>query len=193
MRVISGKYKGRRLVTPKDLSIRPTSDRVKESVFSSINHKVRNANFFDLCSGTGNIGIEALSRGADKVTFLDHNIECHRLIEMNLLKCGIEKKSPQIKLIHSGITKGITILQNCSEIYDLIYFDPPYNAGLYTKCLSFISAASLLKPSGLIIVENEKRTDLPNEIGIFSRDRFKQYGNTHVTFFRHQNFSQIAK
>ena len=193
MRVISGKYKGRRLVTPKDLSIRPTSDRVKESVFSSINHKIRKANFFDLCSGTGNIGIEALSRGAEKVTFLDHNIECHRLIEVNLLKCGLDKKNPQIKLIHSGIAKGITILQKCSEIYDLIYFDPPYDAGLYTKCLSFISEASLLKSTGLIIVEHNKRTDLPNHIGQLIRDRIKQYGNTHVTFFRHQHFSQTGK
>lgn len=187
MRVISGKYKGRRLVTPKDMSVRPTSDRVKESVFSIINDRVRKSNFFDLCSGTGNIGIEALSRGADKVTFLDHNRRCHRLIEMNLTKCGIEKKSPQMKLIHSGIAQGIGILKKSFELYDLIYFDPPYDAGLYTKGLSFISDARLLEPTGLIIVEHDKSTDLPNNIGILIRDRQKQYGNTHVTFFRHEN------
>lgn len=187
MRVISGKYKGRRLVTPKDMSVRPTSDRVKESVFSIINDRVRKSNFFDLCSGTGNIGIEALSRGADKVTFLDHNRKCHRLIEINLTKCGLEKECPQMKLIHNGIEQGIAILKKSSELYDLIYFDPPYDAGLYTKGLSFISDASLLEPTGLIIVEHDKSTDLPNNVGMLIRDRQKQYGNTHVTFFRHEN------
>ncbi len=187
MRVISGKYKGRRLVTPKDLSVRPTSDRVKESVFSIINHKVQKSNFFDLCSGTGNMGIEALSRGADKVTFLDHNRKCHRLIEMNLTKCGLDKKSPQMKLIHNGIEHGIAILKKSSELYDLIYFDPPYDAGLYTKGLSYISDAGLLEPTGLVIVEHDKSIDLPDNVGLLIRDRQKQYGNTHVTFFRHKN------
>lgn len=92
-----------------------------------------------------------------------------------------------MKLIHSSITQGIEILKKSLELYDLIYFDPPYDAGLYTQGLSFISDASLLEPTGLIIVEHDKSSDLPNNVGMFIRDRQKQYGNTHVTFFRHEN------
>ena len=186
MRVIAGKYKGRRLATPNNMTIRPTSDRVKESVFSILRESVVNSKFLDLCAGTGNMGIEALSRGAKQVTFLDQNVKCHRLIERNLLKCGIAIDNPQIELIRREICQGIASLHKRSLVFDLIYFDPPYDTGLYQKCLSYISETYLLESSGVLLVEHHKNTELSEDTGVLTCDRQKQYGNTRITFYCHQ-------
>ncbi len=186
MRVIAGKYKGRRLSTPKNFSVRPTSDRVKESVFSILREHVRCAKVLDLCAGTGNIGIEALSRGAKHVTFLDNDVWCKRLIQQNLLKCDIEINNTQTELIRSEIGKGLALFHTRSQVFDLIYFDPPYDAQLYKGCLIQISNGSLLESSGILIVEHHKNTELLTEVGMLKYDSHRQYGNTCITFYRHQ-------
>lgn len=185
MRIIAGKYRGRRLNTPKDLSIRPTSDRVKESVFSSIQNHVVDSNFLDLCSGTGNIGIEAISRGAKHVTFLESNHVSLKLIRQNLHICGIEISEPQVKVIAKDAYKGIKTLHNQFETFELIYFDPPYDADLYNKCLSLISETKLLKITGTVLVEHHKKTVLQPEIGLLTQENQRLYGDTCVTIFRY--------
>ncbi len=185
MRVIAGKYKGRRLYTPKDMSVRPTTDRVKEAVFSIIRDNVFDATFLDLCAGTGNIGIEALSRGARHVTFLEKSLNCISLIEKNLLNCGIEKRTPQVELIRTNIKIGLISLHRRKKIFDLIYFDPPYDAALYAKCLQQISDACMLHTKGILLVEHHRKTVLPLEVGSLVNFRNKQYGNTCITFYRY--------
>ncbi len=184
MRIIAGKYKGRRLNTPKNMNIRPTSDRVKESVFSIIQNNVVNANFLDLCSGTGNIGIEAFSRGAKQVTFLERNPGSLKLIRQNLHICGIEISDPQVKVIAKDAYKGIKTLHNQLETFELIYFDPPYDADLYNQCLTQISETKLLNKAGILLVEHNKKTVLPTEIGLLSHEEQRQYGDTCVSLFR---------
>lgn len=185
MRVIAGKFKGRRLATPKSMTVRPTTDRVKESVFSILQEIIVNAKFLDLCAGTGNIGIEALSRGAKQVTFLERNLKCLRLIEQNLLTCGLQTSNPQVQLIRADVTKGINTLQERSETFELIYFDPPYDAELYNKCLLHISDTSILESTGTLLVEHRKHTVLSLNFGQLICDRQKQYGDTCLSFYRY--------
>lgn len=187
MRVIAGKYKGRHLKTPKNKTVRPTSDRVKESVFSIIRKQVNNAKFLDLCAGTGNIGIEALSQGAGHVTFVDNNWNCIRLIEKNLLFCGLEKRTPQVEVVRANVTKEIISMDSQKKVFDLIYFDPPYGASLYTECLQQISDACILHSKGILLVEHHKKAELPLEVGSLKNFRNKQYGNTCITFYCYPN------
>ena len=185
MRVIAGKFKGRRLTTLKNMIARPTPDRVKESIFSILQKKIINARFLDLCAGTGNIGIEALSRGAKQVTFLEQNLKCLRLIKQNLQACGLDANNPQVQLIQADVTKGINILHKRSETFNLVYFDPPYDAELYNKCLSHISDTCILESTGMLLVEHSKRTVLALNFGLLTCDRQKQYGDTCLSFYRH--------
>ncbi len=185
MRIIAGKFKSRRLTNSKNMTVRPTTDRVKESVFSILNKKVMNTRFLDLCAGTGNIGIEALSRGAKQVTFLEQNLKCLRLIEQNLQACGFETSDPQVQLIRSDVTKGITMLHTRSETFELIYFDPPYDAELYDKCLSHISDTCILESTGILLVEHRKKNILPLNFGQLTCDRHKHYGDTCLSFYRY--------
>lgn len=185
MRVIAGKFKGRRLATPKSMTVRPTTDRVKESVFSILQEKVVNTRFLDLCAGTGNIGIEALSRGAKQVTFLEQNLKCLRLIEQNLQTCGLKISNPQVQLMRADVSKGINTLHKRAETFELVYFDPPYDAELYNKCLSHISDTCILESTGMLLVEHRKHTVLPLLFGQLTCDRQKQYGDTCLSFYRY--------
>lgn len=166
------------------MNIRPTSDRVKESVFSIIQNHVVNSTFLDLCSGTGNIGIEAFSRGAEQVTFLERNPISLKLIRQNLNICGIEFSEPQIKVIAKDAYKGIKTLHNQLETFELIYFDPPYDTDMYNQCLTQISETKLLNEAGILIVEYYKKTVLPTKIGLLRHVEQRQYGDTCVSLFR---------
>lgn len=185
MRVIAGKYKGRRLGTLKNLSVRPTSDRVKESVFSIIRNQIANASFLDLCAGSGNIGIEALSQGAKLVTFLDQNQKCIRMIEQNLGFCGLDNQDSQVQILRIDVLKGIRLLSKQKRTFQLIYFDPPYHTEIHKKCISQISDANVLESTGLLLIEHHKTTHLPSEIGLLRRHRQNTYGDTCLTFYRY--------
>lgn len=184
MRVIAGRYKGRHLTVPKDTVVRPTRDRVKESIFSIIQDRVIDARFLDLCAGTGNIGIEALSRGAKQVTFLEKNLKCIRLIEQNLKWIGLDSNQPEVQLIRAGAIQGINLLNEQSETFELIYLDPPYDSDLYNQCLSCISDTCVLETSGILLVEHRKHTKLPSIAGRLCCYRTKYYGDTCLGFYR---------
>ena len=186
MRVIAGKYKGRQLTSPKGTDVRPTSDRVKESAFSIIQDRAIAANFLDLCAGTGNIGIEALSRGAKQVTFLDDNLSCIRLIEQNLQEIGLDQSEPEVHLKRIDVLHGIKHLQKNSASFELIYFDPPYDSNLYNECISHISDTCILETSGILLVEHRRQTELPMLSGKLICYRRKQYGDTCLSFYRYE-------
>lgn len=184
MRIIAGRYKGRHLTAPKGTVVRPTKDRVKESIFSIIQDRVIDAKFLDLCAGTGNIGIEALSRGAKQVTFLEKNLKCIRLIEQNLKWIGLDINQPEVQLIRAEAIQGINLLKEQSETFELIYLDPPYDSDLYNQCLSCISDTCVLETSGILLVEYRKHTKLPSISGRLCCYRTKQYGDTCLGFYR---------
>ena len=161
MRIISGRFKGKRLVSVKASTVRPTSDRVKESVFGILGDSVIDSNFLDLCAGTGNIGLEALSRGAKSVTFVDRSPHCIRVIKSNLSGCGVSGGEPHINIVKLDALKGLAVLARRNARFDLIYFDPPYDSGIHEACLRQIGMSKMLLPSGQVIVERrrERRTD----------------------------------
>ena len=184
MRVIAGKYKGRHFASPKGTAVRPTRDRVKESIFSILQNRVIDSRFLDLCAGTGNIGIEALSRGAKQVTFLDKSLKCIQLIEQNLKWLGLDFNQPEVQLIQADVIEGINQFQQQSETFELIYLDPPYDSDLYNQCLSYISDTCVLETSGILLVEHRKHTNLPSIFGRLCCFRTKQYGDTCLGFYR---------
>ena len=197
MRVIAGVFRGRRLVAPKgNRVVRPTADRVKESVFSMLREQVIDANFLDLCAGTGNMGIEALSRGAKHVTFLERDPRCIQIIEQNLRICGLatepraaRKPTDTIYLLRRDAVKGITYLQKRAAVFEVIYFDPPYATGLqggselYTACLAVLAENSLLRTSGTLLVEHARQFVIPDTVGSLTRSRQANYGDTVVSCY----------
>ena len=180
--------KGNRLV-------RPTTDRVKESVFSILRERVVDADFLDLCAGTGSMGIEALSRGAKHVTFLDRDQRCIAIIERNLGVCGLTTEPrARYNLLCRDILKGIVSLHKRAAVFEIIYFDPPYGVGLgdnsqrcielYTTSLALLAETALLEIGGILLVEHAKQVVLPGTVGSLIRDRQARYGDTLVSFYR---------
>ena len=201
MRVIAGTFKGRRLAVPKgNRLIRPTTDRVKESIFSILRERIVGADFLDLCAGTGSMGIEALSRGAKHVTFLDRDPRCIAAIERNLEVCGLTTESRMYYLLCRDVLKGMSSLHKREAAFEVIYFDPPYGVGLggssrnplelYTTSLALLAKTTLLKIGGILLVEHAKQMDIPDTVGSLHRDRQTRYGDTVVSFYHRKNGSQ---
>lgn len=188
MRVVAGKFKGRRLKTLKGSEVRPTADRVKESLFRIFGEQVIGADFLDLCAGTGNVGLEALSQGARSTTFVDSNHHCIRVIASNLEMCGLDRRQPHVQLIHLDARKALVRLGKREAKFDLIYFDPPYASEIYEPCLRQIAEADLLSPVGMIVVEHRKVQEVDCTKSLISDElilsRQEQYGDTMLSFYR---------
>ncbi len=181
MRVITGKYKGRRLLVPAGLKIRPTSDRVKESIFNVLLPFSQDTIVLDLYAGTGNLGIEALSRGAKRTVFIDKHHLAIQTIKKNLLALGIKKEAVIYK---RDILKGLNFLK---DTYHLIFMDPPYAKGYVEKTLNLIRhLPGLLAKEGIIVIEHspQERFSLKGFLLIDKR----QYGQTEVSFLRTNSF-----
>jgi len=146
MRIIAGKYRGRKLLPPKDDAIRPTGDRVKETVFNVIQFRVGGSRVLDLFSGSGALGIEALSRGADEVVFVDNSLSA-----VNLIKRNLERVEGKHSVRHCDY-KDALIAQ--SGKFDIIFIDPPYQSGLGERAVDLILANGLLSDGGVIVFEH---------------------------------------
>ena len=190
MRVVAGKFKGRRLKTIKGSEVRPTADRVKEALFRIFGEQVVEADFLDLCAGTGNIGLEALSQGAKSITFVDSNYHCIRIIESNLEMCGFDRKHPQVRLIHLDARKALARLGKRKAKFGLIYFDPPYASKIHESCLRQIAEAGLLSPTGVLVIEHRKVKEADWTESLILDElvlsRQKRYGDTMLSFYRRQ-------
>jgi len=184
MRIISGGYKGRRLATVKGANIRYTSDRVKESLFSILSIMVPDSKFLDIFAGSGNVGIEALSRGAESVTFVDINPVCIRTISANLEHCGIDPNLPQVRLTRMGALIAIDYFRRHEIEFDIIFLDPPYIANFVEKCLLRISECNILTEDGLVIAEHDAKEDAPTDAGDLFMTRQERYGTTLLSFYK---------
>ena len=188
MRIVAGKFKGRRLKTPKGSEVRPTADRVKESLFRIFGEQVVDADFLDLCAGTGNIGLEALSQGARSVTFVDSNYHALRIIESNLEMCGFDRKHPRVRLIHLDARKALARLGRRKAKFDLIYFDPPYASKIYESCVKQIAEADMLLPTGMLVIEHRtvQKIDWTESLILdeLVLSRQERYGDTMLSFYR---------
>ncbi|MBI3584950.1 MAG: 16S rRNA (guanine(966)-N(2))-methyltransferase RsmD [Nitrospinae bacterium] len=182
MRVISGSFKGRRLTAPKGLTIRPTPDKVKGAIFNVLGDRIIESSFLDLFAGTGAIGIEALSRGAKGVVFVDNNIKAINIIKENLQKCEFENS--ELHVIKADV---IEFIKKTDHQFDIIFLDPPYKSDLGENALLEISKFNILKDDGEIIWEHyyKKITNYELQITNLKLKRTNRYGDTALSFFCH--------
>jgi len=162
---------------PKDKLIRPTSGKVKEALFSMVGHDLEGAIVIDLFSGTGNLGLEAVSRGAGKVYFGEKSREGILLTSKNIATCRIEDRC---KLIRGDWEQ---VLAQIHEPADLIFLDPPYKAGLMESCLEQIWERKLLAEDGIIAAEHDVHQVLPDHVGGYTIWKARKYGNTVITLY----------
>lgn len=174
MRVISGKYKGKKLEGFDMLGTRPTKDRVKESIFATINYKLKDSSFLDLFSGTGSIGIEAISNGAKISYFVDNGKEILKALNNNLN--GIDNAV----VVKYDYQEALKYFENNDIKFDIIYIDPPYHLNLLNKSLDLIEKYNLLNQDGIIICEYEE--EIP--ICQYELLKEKRYGKTNVSIYR---------
>ncbi|PHS32042.1 MAG: 16S rRNA (guanine(966)-N(2))-methyltransferase RsmD [Alkaliphilus sp.] len=181
MRIIAGSAKGRKLITPKNYDVRPTLDRVKESLFSMIQNYIADSVVVDLFAGTGNLGIEALSRGAKTAYFVDNNRKSIDMIEQNLIKTKLKENAVILK---ADIIIGIEKLRFKNIKADLIFADPPYVNENILLLLHKISDLVILSVDGLLILEHDKKYSIPTVVGNLVQWKKNEYGNTSITIFR---------
>ena len=183
MRVISGSARGTRLVDLGDADIRPTLDRVKESFFNQVGQDLSGRTFLDLFAGTGSIGIEALSRGAKEVIFIEKEATAQGLIIRNLEKCRMmsEDQNPRWQLINQDAVDYILVLKAKGVQFDLIYVDPPFADNFYTKILTLLP--DILKREGSVVVEHFHKTKLQESYGRLKSFKDRRLGDTCLSFF----------
>ena len=192
MRVIGGKFKGLKLMPPNDLGIRPTSDRLKEALFSILDSKKYNINIYnssviDICSGTGALGIEALSRGAKEVCFIDKDIKSIRIIQKNISKLNINHEDKIfINIVKDEVTKA---LQKIDSIYDIVLIDPPYNTNIINETLKDLKNYNLIKTHSYIFAESSN-AEIFDFNGYEILDT-KKYGKSKLTILKLINSSSI--
>jgi 16S rRNA (guanine(966)-N(2))-methyltransferase RsmD len=178
MRVITGKARGVVLKTPEGMQTRPTTDRVKEALFSIIQFDIPGCRVLDLFGGTGQLGIEALSRGAKSATFVDASDAACRLIRENLKRTKFENKA---KVVRSDY---LEYLRRCHETFDMIFLDPPYAEVFLENSLNCITEIDILQTNGIIVTERPLEKDLPWEFPGYTRSKDYKYGKTLITLYR---------
>ena len=178
MRVITGKARGIQLKTPDGMLTRPTADRVKEALFSIINFDIPGAKVLDLFGGTGQLGIEALSRGASSAVFVDAREESCKLIRENLKRTKLESDA---KVIRSD---DLDYLSRCREQYNIIFLDPPYAEVFLENAIKRITEIDILQSDGIIVAERPLGKDLPWEFEGYTRSKDYKYGKVLLTIYR---------
>ncbi|AQS59467.1 16S rRNA (guanine(966)-N(2))-methyltransferase RsmD [Desulforamulus ferrireducens] len=182
MRIIAGSARGRNLKSPKGMSTRPTSDRVREALFNIINPYLADCRFLDLFSGTGAVGIEALSRGAAKAVLVEKDRSTAKIILDNLDLCRLKENAEVLTL---DVAKAISLLGQRGESFDIIFLDPPYKKGFEQPTIAAVLSQDILAPQGIVIVESNK-VDLPPErVEALCAYRREKYGDTALTFYRY--------
>lgn len=182
MRVIAGKFRSRRLKGPKTLRLRPTSDRLRETLFNILGPAVEESLFVDLYAGTGAIGIEALSRGARGAIFVESHAKAAGLIRDNLAALGVRAGA---EVIEASAARGLEKLAARHVVADFIFLDPPYESEEErVVVLELLDASHLIAPYGLVIVEHRRKTDLPERFDRLERVRLLEQGDAALSFYR---------
>ena len=184
MRIIAGKYRGRRLTSPPSLETRPTSDRLRETLFNILAPRIKGVRFLDLCAGSGAVGIEALSRGAVHATFVDQSRRMCRLIEANLEMLGVDEDDAEV--VSFEATEFLRRHAKKQGVpFDIIFLDPPYATDyeLVLNCLGK-EASRLLTDGGVLVVEHHRKTDLPETCGGLKRYRQLNQGDSCLSFYK---------
>jgi 16S rRNA (guanine(966)-N(2))-methyltransferase RsmD len=177
IRIIAGTLKGRKLETPDWEGLRPTSDKLRETLFNVLGPSVQGSRVIDAYAGTGAVGIEALSRGARHVTFVEQDARAARLIETNLARCGLTERYAIIRAGFAGVVQRLA-----DERPDILFLDPPYGSAGLREALDGASALAL--PTTVVVVEHASRDAAPDTAGALVRTRALQSGDSALAFYR---------
>lgn len=177
MRVITGSAKGRKLITLEGEDIRPTSAKVKGAIFNSIQFDIEGRSVLDMFAGAGQLGIEALSRGAKKAVFVDLSRDAIKVINDNLDHCRLKDNAT----VFNG--DGLSYIKTTREKFDIIFIDPPYRNGLAAKALSL--AVSVINDGGIIVCETDIKEELPEAVGNYCVAKQDTYSKTKLTIYRY--------
>ena len=183
MRVITGKARGVQLKVPDGIDTRPTADRVKEALFSIIHFDIPGASVLDLFAGTGQLGIEALSRGASNAVFVDVREDACRLVKENLKRTKLQSNAQVLKADY------MSFLRNSHQKFGIIFLDPPYSEDFLEKSLNFITEIDILQSGGIIVTERPLGKVLSGEYPGYARSKDYKYGKVILTIFRKNKMS----
>lgn len=184
MRIIGGKYKGRKIIIPG--GIRPTQDKVRKALFDILGD-VEGLSFLELFAGSAAVGLEALSRGVSDLTLVEYDSDCRRAIYKNIASLAAKACS----LLPLDTQKAIKILWHDKRRFDVIFLDPPYYNDLSKKTLQILEAYDILAPNGFVIVQHFKRDDLPKETKNLVVIKEARYGDTVLAFYRKQKLAEF--
>ena len=184
MRIVAGKNKGNILKSPKDLSVRPTSEKVREALFDILGISIKETCFLDLFAGTGAVGIEALSRGAREVLFIEKELKCIKIIKKNVEKTGNMQNTIIYKI---DFLSGLKLLVKKNYLLDYIFLDPPYSRELVNISLLEIAKLPILRPNGLVIAQHHKKEKVMENINSLRLYNQRRYGECYLSFYRYVN------
>ncbi|MDD2315741.1 MAG: 16S rRNA (guanine(966)-N(2))-methyltransferase RsmD [Desulfobacterales bacterium] len=179
LRIISGALRGRRLASVLGMSTRPTSDRLREAVFNILGPRVMDASVLDLFAGTGALGIEALSRGADSGVFIDNAVEALVVIRKNIAQCALKERS---RVIRWNILKSLDCIQCHQPPFDLVFMDPPYGADMIVPTLNHLQRSASVGADVRIVVEHDASDCVPQVVSGFKIIDQRRYGKSFVSF-----------
>ncbi|MGI6778723.1 MAG: 16S rRNA (guanine(966)-N(2))-methyltransferase RsmD [Acetivibrionales bacterium] len=178
---MSGTAKGHKLKTLKGLSTRPTSDKVKEALFNIVSQYVKGADVLDLFAGTGNLGIEALSRGASSAVLVDKSMECHNIIKQNLIHTKLMDRA---EILTGDVIRVLLKLAGEGRSFDIVFMDPPYCKNFAKDTLQIVSDNGIIKNDGIVVIERDIKDEIPQEVGRLRLLRDGKYGNTVLSFYK---------
>ena len=178
MRIISGSARGRKLREPQGTDTRPTTDKVKESLFNIIQFELEGRRVLDLYAGTGQLGLEALSRGAEHCTFVDQRREAAALVRENVKLCGFTD------MARVAQEESLSFLAACREKFDVVFLDPPYKSGLLEKSLKLLTQFDILREHGIIVCESGAEWELPPLKSPYEAGREYRYGQIKLSLCR---------
>ena len=180
LRIIGGKLKGRKLAAFRGQSVRPTSDRVRESLFNILSVGWEGKEVLDLFAGTGGLGIEAISRGACRVVFIENHPNAIHVLEKNITALDLRSCCEVIKC---SVEKGICLVGKTDQLFDVIFLDPPYGGGFADTTLRLLGANAILDTSGVVVVEHHFKEALSERYQKLCRSDQRTYGKTGISFF----------
>lgn len=179
MRIITGTARGRRLMTLQGDAVRPTPERVKEALFSMLQFQLEGRRVLDLFAGSGQIGLEALSRGAKEAVFVDASRESVSVVEKNIQSTGLSRGAKVVPM------DSLLFLQRKNETFDIAFLDPPYHTGLLQQALPL--TAAVMNRGGVIIAEHPVDDEVPETLGDFVRGKERRYGKILLTVYHHKD------
>lgn len=183
MRVIAGSAKGKRLKAPRGLDTRPITDMIKGALFNVLGSRVLDTKFLDLFAGSGSVGIEAFSRGARQVLFVDSSYEAVKTIKENLANCGFVAGN---QVYRGDVLQVLTMLDRRSDRFDIVYIDPPFtNESIFFKVMMSLAEVQVLEPDAIVIIRTPRKKEMP-DFGNLRKYRQSGYGESSLHYYSRQ-------